>query len=125
MSKINSTHHLNEKERRILLLDSLLNRSDDVEKIIDSLEKFNFDSEPLIILTRDHLINILSDYISGKIAASELERWANIIEVRDDISYEPEFLEKIKEVVFELSNPILFGEINLDSAINLMNIIKK
>lgn len=125
MSKINSTHHLNEKEKRIFLLDSLLNRSGDIEKIVYSLEKFNFDSEPLIILTRDHLIHILSDYISGKIAASELERWANIIEVRDDISYDSEFLKQIKEVVFELSNPILFGEINLDSAANLMNKIKK
>jgi len=80
----------------------------DLEEISNSLSRFPWDSDDeLVKLESRHLESALSRYLSGELCASSLEKWANLIECRDDIDYE-EFAEQIRV----LANPIITEEIS-------------
>lgn len=69
------------------------------------LMKYEWDSEPLVILKKDDLKLILKKYVEGLISNNALEEWANIIESREDVGYTPSESRLIKEIIFILANP--------------------
>ena len=44
---------------------------------------------------------------------SSIEKWANIIECREDLDFEN---EELKEIIETIANPILYGELDVDMA---------
>jgi hypothetical protein len=74
--------------------------------------------EPIIQITGFDIFNILQKAIAGEITFKELEDWANLIECRDDFSFENEDLQ---EIIFQLANPKLDGEIDKELLIVLAN----
>ena len=95
---------------KIDILLNLINFTKDISAIKRDLAKIGFDSESeLVTITQNTIANILNRVIDKEISYNLLEEWANLIECREDIGYEDEILQ---EIIFELANPCLYGEIN-------------
>ena len=102
---------------RIQLLNSLLKFDKPLSEILPVLNSFSWDSkQSLVILQRQHIVNILQRYLNGKLSASDVENWANAIEVREDIAEEDNFADILDEVIFDLANPLLSRSLSPDSA---------
>ena len=102
---------------RIQLLNSLLKFDKPPSEIIPALNSFGWDSkQPLIILQRQHIVNILQGYLNGKLSAFDVENWANAIEEREDIGQEDDSEDILNEVIFDLANPLLSRPLSPNSA---------
>ena len=95
---------------KIDILLNLINFSKNISAIKSDLAKIGFNSESeLVTITKNTIVNILNRVIYKEISYDLLEEWANLIECREDIGYEDEILQ---EIIFELANPCLYGEID-------------
>ena len=95
---------------KIYILLNLINFAKDISAIKRDLAKIGFDSESeLVTITKNTIANILNRVVDKEISYELLEEWANLIECREDIGYEDEILQ---EIIFELANPCLYGEID-------------
>ena len=89
-------------------LNALVNLNQPLSTILPILKTLPWDSNQAIItLKKEHLIHILNQYLNHSLSASDLENWANVIECREDITYETEGEDFINDIIFDLANPIL------------------
>lgn len=111
---------------RIELLNKLLNQESSVDFITEKLEEFGWDSpKDLVLMRKVHLINALNNYLNGKLSKSEIEDWANAIESREDVGFEADSEDLIREVIYELANPYLTEDLTKERAIAILNNLKK
>ncbi|MBW4578483.1 MAG: hypothetical protein KME42_02795 [Tildeniella nuda ZEHNDER 1965/U140] len=54
---------------------------------------------------------MLKHFLISDFSVDSLERWANLIEGREDVEYEESKQELLKELIFRLANPVLEGQI--------------
>ena len=69
---------------------------------------FDWDGPPLVTLRREHLIAVLSRWQRGELTEEDVEDWANLVELRDDLDHDPTD-PIVAEAVFDLANPVLQG----------------
>ncbi|MBP0029192.1 hypothetical protein [Roseofilum sp. Guam] len=99
---------------RTELLNALLNFNQPLGEIVPYLHDFGWDSDtPLVVLNCQHLCSILQRYLDRKLSAEDLEDWANTIEGREDITYDDEHEELLKNLIFELANPWLASPLSV------------
>ena len=107
---------------KIDILLNLINFAKDMSAIKSDLSKIGFNSESeLVTITKNTIANILNRVIDKEISYELLEEWANLIECREDIGYEDEILQ---EIIFELANPCLYGEIDEEKICMILDEIK-
>ena len=107
---------------KIDILLNLINFTKDISAIKSDLAKIGFNSESeLVTITKNTIANILNSVIDKEISYDLLEEWANLIECREDIGYEDEILQ---EIIFELANPCLYGEIDEEKICMILDKIK-
>ena len=107
---------------KIDILLNLINFTKGISAIKSDLAKIGFDSESeLVTITKNTIANILNRVIDKEISYNLLEEWANLIECREDIGYEDEILQ---EIIFELANPCLYGEIDEKEICMILDEIK-
>ena len=107
---------------KIDILLNLINFAKDMSAIKSDLVKIGFNSESeLVTITQNTIANILNRVIDKEISYDLLEEWANLIECREDIGYEDEILQ---EIIFELANPCLYGEIDEEKICMILDEIK-
>ena len=88
------------------ILKSLLTFDRPLGELRQELSKLKWDSEnSLIRLSADHVRLVLARFLKGELSADAVEEWANLIECREDIGFESEFEDVLKDVIFELANP--------------------
>ena len=85
------------------LVTALIEYKGDIGDIIEELSQYHFDSEPLAVLTKQHIVTVLERYLKDTILASEVEYWIDAVEMRDDIDYETGYEGVIGETLFKLS----------------------
>ena len=61
--------------------------------------------------TRASATAVMHRFLSGEISPSELERWADAVEGREDIGLEPGSAGILRDFIFEVANPSLSGPI--------------
>ena len=71
------------------------------------------------------IIKVLDLYIKGSRTNEEIESWANLIELREDLYYEKERYAEIEEAINILANPILFGSLTHLVAQSLIDKLEK
>lgn len=99
-------------QRRAVVAD-LVGIRKPVEQAAARLREFPWDSdEELVVLGPAEMRAALRKFIDGTISASDLEAWANAVEGRDDIRFEP---AGIIDLITEIANPILFSPITIPS----------
>ena len=91
---------------RTALVEELLRLSRPLDVILRELANFAFDSEPLVMLERRHLAAILDRFVAGELDEAAVESWADAIEMRDDVGL-PDDDDVVRDVLFELANPLL------------------
>ena len=70
---------------------------------LSALQEFGWDcDEPLVTLDASAVRSILQRYLSGRLAAADVESWADAIEGRDDVDY-----SIFRDIIHELANPSL------------------
>ena len=107
---------------KIDILLNLINFSKNISAIKSDLAKIGFNSESeLVTITKNTIANILNRVINKEISYELLEEWANLIECREDIGYEDEISQ---EIIFELANPRLYGEIDKRKICMILDEIK-
>jgi hypothetical protein len=79
----------------------------------DSIASFPFDWDdpPVATLTRGHVLDVLERWQRGELDASEVEEWANLVEVRDDLDHDPAD-PAVADAMFDLANPELQGPLH-------------
>lgn len=102
---------------RHLLLCSLLGMTRPIDGLLHDIADIGWDSEhELVILRRDHVIDILSRFKLGALDAEAVERWANAIEGREDVGLDPGSRELLEAAIFDLANPVLQGPLTPELA---------
>ena len=93
---------------RIAIVSDLLALNGSLDDIATKLASLEWDYDgQCVVLKKLDLINVLQRYLREDISAHEVERWANLIEGREDIQFEQHDVDKIESVLHELSNPLL------------------
>jgi hypothetical protein len=69
-------------------------------------------------LTTRHLASVLRRHLEGVLDGKAVEDWANAIEMRDDIAYDPD--STAGEILHELANPLLTEPLTSKRAAELL-----
>ncbi|WP_286235654.1 hypothetical protein [Thalassotalea sediminis] len=64
------------------------------------------DSE-LYFLTKQDLLSVFSRFESGELDSDAIENWANFLECRDDLGYESDYEDELRDMIFLLANPVI------------------
>jgi hypothetical protein len=94
---------------RTQVLEALLRLERSPAELARDLSAFgwDWDSTPLVVLTREGALGVLRAAIDGRIPLAHVEPWADLIEGREDIGLEGGAEDVLTQVVFELANPEL------------------
>jgi hypothetical protein len=104
---------------RIDVLADLVHLNGDLSNLKKELSQYSWDIEfPVMDITRLDLLTVLKSCINGVISYDKLGNWANLIECRDDLSFEN---DKMQEIIFELANPEINGNLNKDRLNEIVN----
>ena len=97
------------RTRKEILTDLILYRKE-LGTLQEELSIYAWDSNtPIVIITITEVKEVFNNYLNDNISNEELEDWANAIEMRDDIGFGS---ENIKEIIFNIANPILTQSIS-------------
>jgi hypothetical protein len=108
-------------DRKAILLD-LVGITRPLEEILVDLRRFSIDHhEPLITLERGHIAAALRRYADGQLTDVTIEEWANAIEGRDDIGYDPRSI--VGRLLHELANPVLTEPLSPSRATGLLTLV--
>lgn len=106
------------RNRKDILTDLVVFKTD-LSELQNELSKYSWDiEEPILIISKQDFIKILNRCIENEITFDDLVSWANVIECRDDLDFE---VEEIQEIVFELANPEINGEITKERLQEIIN----
>ena len=90
-----------------------------LDEISINLRRFPFDCDfPLVILERRHIAAVLRRFVDGQLTGLDIEKWANAIEGRDDIGYDPRSI--VGMVLHELANLVLAEPMSSGRAAELL-----
>lgn len=108
-----TSHQIN----RLAVIRDLLEITRPLAEISAQLGALDWDYEgDGVELTRHHLVSALQRYLDNSLSASDIEVWANLIEAREDVSFEVGHDQQIEEVLHELANPLLTQTLDLSRA---------
>jgi hypothetical protein len=93
-----------------------------VASVRHSLTDFAWDSDELSMLDKQHVLSVLRRFDVGEITSSDVEAWANAIEMRDDIDYDRE--TAVWDVLYELANPTLTEPLTRERSDVLASVLK-
>ena len=112
--EVSFTLNLNKDMRnRKNILTDLVYINGNLSELQNELSQYSWDSdEPILIISELHFSDILKRGIENKITFEDIEKWANIIECREDLDFEN---EKMQEIIFELASPEINGKITKES----------
>ena len=108
-------------DRRSIICD-LVEFKRPLESSLRDLKRFPWDYEvPLVMLEERHLASVLRRYRNNELSSSDVEMWANAIEGRDDIKYDPD--STTGQLLHELANPVLTEPLTPARAAELLELM--
>jgi hypothetical protein len=95
----------------------------DIRILVKELSLYTWDvGSPLVKISAENFSNILKRSINDEIDFETLSNWANAVECRDDLEFEN---EEMQEIVFELANPEINGEITKERLNAIVLLLEK
>ncbi|WP_326948645.1 hypothetical protein OG439_07610 [Amycolatopsis sp. NBC_01307] len=114
--------HASPEEQRVDALRDLVQCRRPVRDAVAVLAGYKWDSDvELVNLTRADATRVLRGYLSGALTAEEAQRWAEALEVRDDVGREQGFEDELTEFVFEMATPEVAGALTSQRAQQWLN----
>ena len=106
-------------DSRESVLKALLSFTRPVPDIARELSAYGWDApSPLVVLEAAHISSTLKRFIAGELSSAQVDDWANCIEGRDDIEYDPS--SAVGMALHELANPLLTCPLTRQSATTLV-----
>jgi hypothetical protein len=105
------------------ILASLIRFDQPLAELEAALDSFDGDGDPVVTLTRKDIAAIIHRYLGGLLHAAEVERWANLIECREDIAFEPRHEPVVADAIFDLANPDLQRSL-ADISTDILSLVK-
>jgi len=106
-------------DSRESLLKALLSFTRPIPDIARDLAAYGWDApSPLVVLDAMHISSSLNRFMAGELSSTQVEYWANCIECRDDIEYDPSSAAGL--ALHELANPLLTRALTRQSAAKLV-----
>jgi len=101
-------------------LNELLNYEKGLTELQSSLSAFGWDSEDeLVTLCLYHFKGVLKRYLEGELSEDDVNGWANLIEMREDVKLDSTHEDLLKELIFELANPEINGKLTEERALEI------
>lgn len=69
---------------------------------------WDWEEEPLAVLTATQVLGVLDRLESGEVASDDVISWANLLECRDDVEFGP----LTASAIFNIANPELQGALH-------------
>ncbi|MEU1667737.1 hypothetical protein ABZ547_30030 [Streptomyces sparsogenes] len=105
---------MNQQEMQTLLdLLDLNGRVDDLAPAANLASHGQIDE--VVYLRPEGAIRVLEKFIAGDISARELTQWAEVVHSLDTIGVAEEHEDLLIQLLFEISTPELFYEINAET----------
>lgn len=100
-----------------MILARLVAFSVPLEEIRRSLSQFEWDYQgDAYSFSGQDLQKVLIMYLKGSLNEEQIEEWANLIEMREDIQFTGLNSGVVESAIFELANPVLYGDVSKESA---------
>ncbi|TPK91642.1 hypothetical protein FJ934_21840 [Mesorhizobium sp. B2-4-12] len=100
---------------RASVLGDLVRFAKPVDHLAETIGVLGWSDTPVVMLTAYQIVSVLQRARAGALTAADVEAWADLIECREDIEYQPEHHEEILQAIYMLANPVLNG--SLDEAL--------
>jgi hypothetical protein len=101
---------------RLAVLSSLIQFDAPLADLRSAPAALDWDSDPVAVLTRRNIVSVLQRFATGEIDADAVEAWANLVECREDIQFEPQHERAVADAIHDLANPILQGRLQAIAA---------
>lgn len=98
-------------------LRQLLDLSIPVAAARASLGGDGSDVDPVVEMSRAHVLSVLQRFVSGDLSAEEAVAWAESVHLRDDVGLPSGDSDLLNDVLIEMSNPDLFGTLGETSGL--------
>lgn len=107
----------NKQQERKVALKNIIEGKGNFASQVNILSGHDWDfEEQAVTLDKTALQNYLQYYLSGSLTEEDVYKWADFLEVREDVDY-PEDEEKIiSEIMHALATPELEGPLTKDRA---------
>jgi hypothetical protein len=100
------------EDPRACLLRKMLAYELPIEPTIESLAALPYDCDAdLVLVTPTDILQITDRHASGDLSVEQVVEWADFLEVRDGIGFAPPHGDRLKEIVWQLANPLINGAI--------------
>ena len=100
------------EDPRACLLRKMLAYELPIEPTIESLAALPYDCDTdLVLVTPNDIIRIIDRHASGEMSADQVVEWADFLEIRDGVGFASPHGDRLKEIVWQLANPLINGEI--------------
>jgi hypothetical protein len=91
-----------------------------LEDTLVMLRAYGWDADAeLYQLSRRDVRSILVRYLESRLTAAQLQDWAELLEMRDDLGYEPQCADILKHILSRLANPEVEGAITRELVVTL------
>jgi hypothetical protein len=110
--------------RRAEILHAFVKGEPVGNSLLEELRAFGWDwheEEPLALVAKSDLLRIIDMFLSDQISADQLERWAEFLEVREDVDFDSHQRDLLRDVFFRIANPIVHEPLTKDSVRGMRN----
>jgi len=97
-------------------LTSLIEFTAPLAELEAKLRMLGWDSAPIVVLQKKHIIAVLQRFALGELDANTVEEWANLIESREDIQEDVGQETILSTAIHKPANPLLEGELQAIAA---------
>lgn len=105
------------KNNRLDLIENFIRYNGDLRQIAKDLNQFQWDYEGQpAILDKQALQIVLRRYANGDLSVNDIYKWADFLELREDIDFAERDAEQLSEIMHALANPLLEGELTQERA---------
>jgi hypothetical protein len=118
-----------ERQQAIGVRQEILMRSLTFAAPIEILEQdiralsWDYPEQDIVLMTPTMAVIVLDRAIKGEIPIEDVFRWAELLEVREDVGLVGGQKENLREFLFQASNPEI-NDMNMYSLISWRNILK-
>ena len=111
-------------EDRASLLQRIVRYELPVEDTIAMLRAYGWDAESeLVVLTAADALGILERYLGGELNSKQVEYWAELLEMRDDLGFEERWSAELRRLISVLANPDINEPLTPALAIRLRRVL--
>ena len=86
-----------------------------VDPTVKALAELPYDCDSdLVVVASADILRMVDRSVQRELSLEQLVEWADFLEVRDGVGFAAPHSDRLKEIVWELANPELSGEITQD-----------